>query len=101
MTRWNILDRLPLQRVTAAVRIRGVDVLPSGNEPHRVRLADEPVDDVAQQFEPYQRRLPKPSAIQLRSQRRGADLSQFVQNVSLERGQGRVCIGDHCRLLLS
>src|SRR6476619_6953834 len=63
MTWWNILDRLPLQRVPAAVRIRGVYVLPSGNEPHRVRLAVEAVDGVAQQFELYQRRLPEPSAI--------------------------------------
>ena len=40
-------------------------------------VADKAVDDVAQQFEPDQRRLPKPSFIQLGSQRRGADLAQF------------------------
>ena len=81
------LERLPLQRVAAAVRVEPVDVLAHRDEPHRERLTDEPVDHLAQRLHPEQLRLPEPPLVQLRRDRRRAHLPQRLQHTLGQRLQ--------------
>ena len=81
------LERLPLQRVAAAVRVEPVDVLAHRDEPHRERLAHEPVDHLAERLHTEQLRLAEPPLVQLGRDRRRTHLAQRLQHTLGQRLQ--------------
>jgi hypothetical protein len=80
VTGGDAFDRIPLKRVAAPVRVKGVHVFASRDEAHRERFADEAIANGAQRFHAAEARLPEPAPEQQRGQRRRADLTQLFEH---------------------